>query len=198
MRASVFAVSALVFGAAVFGVPSTRDGVSFGTDAHATTSVLISLDEMVALSEQVAVATPIERYSQWEELGGGRRIVTYTKLSVEETITGTERGEVWVRTLGGKVDKIGQHVAGEAQFTTGERTVVFLAKAGDATVVTGMAQGHFPLVEEQGKVRLKSSPDTGTLLPRRGPTVSAREVLVGREIAEARQKILAAVRSSGK
>ena len=43
-----------------------------------------------------------------------------------------------------------------------------------------MAQGHYPVqVDEAGVARLAGSPDPGMLLPRRGPSIAARDVLVG-------------------
>lgn len=157
----------------------------FHKEAAATTSVTLTLEELVELSRTVAVVEAVERSSRWEEVGDSKRIVTYTKLVVHDVLSGEKTEEVWVRTLGGKVGKIGQHVAGEAQFTIGERAVVFLSKAGDVSVVAGMAQGHYPLVEKEGAIRLKSSPDTGNLVEKRGPRESARSKLIGKKLDEA-------------
>ena len=44
----------------------------------------------------------------------GRRIVTYTRLRIDRMVDGNPQAEVWVRTLGGHVGDIGQHVDGEA------------------------------------------------------------------------------------
>ncbi len=156
-----------------------------GGDAHAAVSIEMSLDELVGFSARVVVAQPVERKSSWEESDRGKRIVTYTRLVIEETVAGDERSEVWVRTLGGKVDKIGQQVSGEAVFKLGERTMVFLEDVGSATVVTGMAQGHFRLKDDGGELVLVSSPDVGSLLPRRGPSIAAREILIGKKLAPA-------------
>lgn len=161
----------------------------YQNEAEATVSVTFTLDELVDLSKTVAVVEPVERSSRWEKVGDSKRIVTYTKLVVHDHVTGAKEGDVWVRTLGGKVGKVGQHVSGEAAFTLGERALVFLSKAGDATVITGMAQGHYPLEEKDGAVRLKSSPDTGKLVDKRGPRESARERLIGKKLAEATASI---------
>lgn len=161
-------------------------------DAHASVAVLMSLDEMVAASTQVVVATASDHHSVWEDMPSGRRIVTYTKLSVERTVAGAPAQEVWVRTLGGTVGKIGQSVAGEAQIATGSRAFYFLAQSGPTMVVTGMAQGHFPIVvDDKGVARLKASPDPGMLVPRRGPTISANERLVGNKLDDAVALVLA-------
>jgi hypothetical protein len=164
-------------------------------EAAATTSVTLTLEELVELSRTVAVVEPVERSSRWEEVGSSKRIVTYTKLVVHDVVTGEKTDEVWVRTLGGKVGKVGQHVAGEAQFTIGERALVFLSKAGEANVVAGMAQGHYPLIEKDGVVRLKSSPDTGNLVEKRGPRESARSKLIGKKLTEATDSVKAAAKA---
>jgi hypothetical protein len=158
---------------------------------QASVSLLISLDDLVAASSTVVVATAGEKTSVWEDWPSGRRIVTYTKLTVERAVVGSPGAEVWVRTLGGAVGTIGQVVSGEAQIAPGSRSLLFLAKAkaDNAMMVTAMAQGHFPVLAADAvkgsPPRLTSSPDAGTLLPRRGPTLSARERLVGVTLDEA-------------
>ncbi len=162
--------------------------------AHATVSLLMSTEDLVKVSTHIAVVEPVERFSKWEEVAGSKRIVTYTRLTVLEGIVdGPEGDSVWVRTLGGKVDKIGQAVAGEAEFSLNEPAVVFLAKTGDALVVVGMAQGHFPLREAEGERVLKASPDLGTLVKKKGETRrSAQEDLVGKKLSSAKELIVAA------
>lgn len=190
-------VARLVLGLAVATTAVALPAPGVDGDAHAAVSILMTLDELVATSSRVVVAEPIERTSRWEELGGGRRIVTYTRLAIDETVAGGARSDVWVRTLGGSVDKIGQHVAGEASFTLGEKTLVFLEDVDGATVVTGMAQGHYRLAEVDGDVVLKPSPDSGTLLPRKGPSIAARELLVGARLDRARALVQNAWKQRG-
>lgn len=176
-----------------------RDGVSLGRPAEASVAVLMTLDELVVGSQRVVIGTPVERTSRWEELPSGRRIVTYTKITVDESLVGAAGSEVLVRTYGGVVDKIGQQVSGEAAFKIGERALVFLADVPDGesastvTVVTGMAQGHYPVDESGSEPLLKASPDRGTLVKRRGPSVPASLVLVGQSVATARTKIAESV-----
>lgn len=155
-------------------------------DARAAVSVLLSLDELVSASTFVVVATAGERVSRWEDQPTGKRIVTYTKLTVERAVVGEPAKEIWVRTLGGVVGKIGQSVPGEAHIATGTRAMLFLAQANSALVPVGMAQGHYPIVtDDKGAARLTTSPDPGMLLPRRGPSISAQERLVGGKLDEA-------------
>jgi hypothetical protein len=115
--------------------------------AAASVSIAISLEQLVTGSAAVVVATAAEQRSQWEDLGGARRIVTYTHLTIDRTVAGEPGKEVWVRTLGGAVGKIGQLVPGGARIAIGSQALLFLAKARDGALeVTGMAQGHYPLV----------------------------------------------------
>jgi len=182
-RAAFLALAFLVPAAAIV----CPRGSSLGPPpAEAAVSLLVTLDELVASSTYVVVGTAAERRSDWEETPSGRRIVTYTRIDVERAVTGDPGGAVWVRTLGGTVGSIGQYVSGEAQISSGSRALFFLHKAGPLVAVTEMAQGHFPvIVDEKGAARLAPSPDAGALLPRRGPSISAREVLVGATIDKA-------------
>ena len=190
--------SILTAGLAVFGAAITAERAAF-----ASVSVLMTLDELVTMSDLGVIATALDRKSRWENLPAGKRIVTYTHLSIDETLLGKEKSEIWVRTLGGVVDDVGQSVSGEARIALNQRAVFFLADVdnGDgtaATIVTGMAQGHFPLDESGSEPKLKASPDRGELLPRRGPSVSAAELLVGQPLTQARSRIDEAAGRAGK
>jgi hypothetical protein len=189
MKYRALSLALLVAAPLAVGV-SPRAPLEGPRSAEASVAVLISLEDLTAASTYVVVATAGEQRSLWEETPSGRRIVTYTRLSVERAIAGPAETELWVRTLGGVVDKIGQSVSGEAQIATGARSLLFLARASTGLVVTGMAQGHYPIVEGDkapsvAPPRITGSPDAGMLLPRRGPTISARERLVGLTLDEA-------------
>ncbi|WP_437642090.1 hypothetical protein [Sorangium sp. So ce854] len=161
--------------------------------AQAAVAVQLSLEELVSRAAFVVVATATEQRSQWEELGGARRIVTYTRLSVDRPVAGQPDGEIWVRTLGGVVGDVGQQVSGDAQLRIGAQAMIFVSRTRGALVVSGMAQGHYPVVDggepprANGAAgarrvavrRLTASPDTGTVLPRTGPAIAASEQLVG-------------------
>lgn len=187
-------------GVSAFALSPTADDPLAVEPAHATVALLMSTEDLVKVSTHIVVAEPVERFSKWEEVGGSKRIVTYTRLSVLEGIVDApEADSVWVRTLGGKVDKIGQAVAGEAEFTMNEPSVVFLAKTRDTLVVVGMAQGHYPLKEVEGERVLRASPDLGTLVKKKGDTRrSAQEELIGQRLSAAKARILEVAKASRK
>jgi hypothetical protein len=110
----------------------------------------------VERSTRVVFATALDQACEWLVVGGNRRIVTLTRVRVEEHVTGSapEASELMVQTLGGKVGKIGQLVEGEAELAVGESSLVFTREVlGGLYGVTAMAQGHYPVaVEARGKV----------------------------------------------
>jgi hypothetical protein len=180
---------------------SPRAGFEGPPAAEASVAVLISLADLVAASTYVVVATAGEQRSLWEETPSGRRIVTYTRLAVDRSVAGPAEKELWVRTLGGVVEKIGQAVSGEARLAPGARSLLFLARTDAGLVVTARAQGHYPVIEpemtsEATSPHLGGSPDAGMLLPRRGPTMSAREHLVGLTLDQAVLQVQAAQKAT--
>lgn len=139
---------------ALFGL----GGASFFGARYAEAAVAraLGIPELVARSKRVVVATALEQACEWHVLGGSRRIVTLTRVRVEELVTGAtpESSELMVQTLGGKVGKIGQLVEGEAELTVGENAMVFTREVMSGLYgVTAMAQGHYPIgLEARGKV----------------------------------------------
>lgn len=156
--------------------------------AEASVAVAYTLEELVDSAPTAVVGRAVEQKSQWEEVGGSRRIVTYTKLTIAERVYGSGEKTLWVRTLGGVVDEIGQQVAGEADFRLGERALVFLTATNAGTpVVAGAAQGHFPVREPAKKDQaptLRPSPSLGTVLDRPGPRVTVFERLVDKPLGD--------------
>ncbi len=164
--------------------------------AEASVSIALSLDELLEASELAVVAVATERRSRWEKVGSSKRIVTYTKIEVTRSAWGTASSPLWVRTLGGVVGKIGQYVSGEARIALGSSSLLFLRRSADEPwVVTGRAQGHYPVVKpESGPPRLQLSPDRGQVRSRRGPSVPASARLDGRTLDEG----IAAIEEAGK
>lgn len=196
VRASVLA-AAFIVPTALVASPNVR---SVGPrSAEAAISIVVSVSELVQTATHVVVAKAVEQRGMWEDTPTGRRIVTYTRMDVERSVVGDVGSSVWVRTLGGTVGSTGQWVSGEAAIAPNSRSLLFLHKSGTAFAVAAMAQGHYPIVVTDGAVpRLAGSPDTGTLLLRRGPTIAAREVLVGKTLDTALQVIAEAKRAQRK
>jgi hypothetical protein len=172
--------------ASLLALPPLLGTLAVPHEAEAHTARILTLEDLVDRSAYVVIGTAGEHRSLWEDLPSGRRIVTYTKIAVERAVAGAPAGELWVRTLGGVVDKIGQAVPGEAQLLAGSRALLFLAQTSGALVVTAMSQGHYPVVlDAKGVARLGKSPDVGMLIARPGPVVAAHERLVGASVDDA-------------
>jgi hypothetical protein len=169
---------------------ATALGVSLPGAAEATLARAVRLPELVRQSRRVLVVTPLDAYSVWETLDGRRRIVTYTRARYEEHISGDDarEPEILVRTLGGRVNGVGQIVHGEAQLRAEERSIVFLrARPDGVDRVTAMAQGHYPLhADPKGMIRLQTSPFLPELLAADG---SAVERLRGAVLSDAVRRI---------
>jgi hypothetical protein len=167
--------------------------------ATASIAVQLSLKDLVRASRYVVVATAGERYSVWEDIAGSRRMVTYTRLSVERSVVGQPNSEVWVRTLGGTIGSIGQYVSGEARLQTGSRSLLFLSEATGTLIVAALGQGQYlvtPPTKLDGVPRLRKSFDRPGLVARKGEgRVGAEAVLSGLTIDDAVRAIEQAKRS---
>ena len=162
---------------------------AWGFPASATVVRSLSLPALVQSSRSIVVVTALASESHYEELGRRRRIVTDTRVRVEERLAKESlESEVMLRTLGGSVDRVGELVHGQARLSLGKPCVAFLLRGPDGLhYFNGMAQGHYPLSEASVK-RLLKSPDLGEVLQAQD---SAVKELVGRELSTAAQRIRA-------
>lgn len=160
------------------------------SDAHASLARALRLGELVHYSQAIVVGTPMSASSRWESVGGTRRIVTYTRVRVDQSIDGSAGNELVIRTLGGQVGQIGQVVEGEALLIVGKPALLFVYRGVSGTLsVTAMAQGHFPLrPDAQGTLRLHASPRLPRLIGLQG---SAVQRLVGLDVNSAERAIAA-------
>ncbi|MBK6465001.1 MAG: hypothetical protein IPF92_28950 [Myxococcales bacterium] len=181
--------------AALSGLFLGAFAVARSSEAHATVSLAVTYRGLVETSSAIVVATPRERRSAWQ----AGRITTYTRLHVERAVAGTVDVDVWVRTLGGEVDGVGQLVDGEASFALGRPTLVFLRPAADGVLaVTSRAQGIYELhTDARGTTRLART-HAGALLAPRAPhppaaaAALAADVLEKAELGEACSALAAA------
>jgi hypothetical protein len=115
--------------------------------ACVTTSVVVSasggriatLDERIAGSQKVVVASARSVEANWRETTyGDRLIVSRVLLDVEETLRGSVTGNaIWMDLEGGTVDGITLRVSDLPDLKPGERAVFFLDQAAN-----GVATPH--------------------------------------------------------
>ena len=161
--------------------------------AHATLFRALSLSALAQMSELILLATPLSASSHWELLGGRQRIVTDTRVRVEDVVAKAvpSEGELLVRTLGGTVGDRAAIVDGEAALFIGQTSMLFMVQVGGVQRVTGMAQGHYPLYEDADRsVHLMPSPRAPELV---GDAEPAMHLLAGRELGNARDLVRSAL-----
>ncbi len=160
--------------------------------------------QLVRASSAAAFVTPVTQSSLWED----GRIVTYTDAHVDELVAGSGLAdEVWVRTLGGEVGRIGQTVEGEPVFTVGRPSLVFVRPAraisaqamasGGGVIpgvysVTARAQGQFPVVlDAAGEFRVRESSGVGATMAPKGtvPPVLAAQILHSLKVTEVAETV---------
>jgi len=170
--------------------------LAWARQSQATTARAISLPNLVQHSSRVVRGTPMDSFTRGEDVGGTRHIVTYSRVRVEELLTGgPSESEILVRSLGGQLDGVGEIVHGEAELAIAEPSVIFLLRNADGIEhVTAMAQGYYPLLLRNAAApRLRASRNLPRLLPG-AQGASAVEQLSGAGLDEARQLILGARR----
>lgn len=153
----------LLFCLSLVAVPAVSAFVA--SDAGASVMIAVTWDALLKDASSVAVVTPVEARSVWED----GRIYTYTRVHVDNGVAG-ELGtgaEAYVRTLGGVVGKIGQIVDGEPVLTVGRPTLLFLRPGPiGALEVSARAQGQFAItVDENKQQKLVRSSAVGVLFP---------------------------------
>jgi hypothetical protein len=169
-------------------------GVVWSRAARATTARAVSLLDLVARSTRVVRGTPLENFARSEDVGDTRHIVTYTRVRVDDLIQGgPSEPELLVRTLGGRMGKLGELVFGEAELAMNEACLLFVQASPEGIdQVTAMAQGHYPIqADGSGTVRLRASRNMPHLL---GAQDSAVARLAGMQVDEARSLIVGAGR----
>jgi hypothetical protein len=193
-----------VRGAAVVAIALTVSLAPGPRLAEASVSIAIPFDDLVRESSAALVVTPMSERVVWED----GRIITYTDVHVDEVVAGGIGGaaDVWLRTRGGVVGHVGQSVEGEAIFTIGRPSLVFVrpptqdSAGGSVLVVTARAQGQFPVVVEKGgALSVDVSGGLGARVPAAGVVLAlhplASDTLRGVRVEEARRIVQEAWRA---
>jgi hypothetical protein len=163
-------------------------GACYAGPARATLVRGLSLPVLVQRSERILVLEPLASACRYADIGGRRSIVTDTRVGVHESWTGASEGELVLRTLGGRLEGVGELVHGQPVLELGTRAVGFLKLGHDGREwwMTGMAQGHFPLTDASESSRLMASRGLPDIV---NVEMSAVQRLVGRRLDEARELV---------
>jgi len=159
-------------------------GLFSSSPADASVARALTLGELVRTSTSVVLVTAVAKRSSWQTIAGTRRIVTETRLRVEELVSGADpsSSEIVVRTLGGAVGTVGQIVEGEAELTIGEQSLTFVSQNHpDFYWVTAMGQGHYPVTADSRGRILRQNRQLPSLV---GNKPSAVATLRGRLLTE--------------
>ncbi|HLK37599.1 MAG TPA: hypothetical protein VKU41_12655 [Polyangiaceae bacterium] len=178
--------------ACVYLLPAARD-------ARASSAIAVTWDGLLRASTAVVVATAGAPSSRWEN----GRIYTYTPVHVDRSVSGNlpAGADAVVRTMGGVVGSIGQSVEGEALFTAGRPSMLFLqpAPGGSAYDVTARGQGQFPVIADDATrpARVVRNFAGGVLFrpalsPPAAPPQLAAELLHGRTVDDAVREVVSA------
>jgi hypothetical protein len=156
--------------------------------ARASVSIAVAFDALVKESTAVALVTPVEQKSVWEN----GRIYTYTRVHADNGVAGevATGDEPWVRTMGGVVGHVGQLVDGEPVLTMGRPSLLFLRPGPPGSLeVTARAQGQYAVTLDDAKTqRLVRSGSAGVILPPKAP--QAGPVTGATAIAPGAQEVL--------
>jgi hypothetical protein len=169
-------------------------------EARASVSIAVSFDSLLRAASAVVVGTVGEQRAVWE----GGRIYTYSRVHVDTAVAGelAEGSEVWVRTMGGIVGNVGQIVEGEAAFTVGRPSLLFLRRGSSPLpgptgashfVVAARAQGQFLIyADDASQLRVRKSSAVGGLVPATGTSSAAQlaaDRIDGHPVADAARDI---------
>lgn len=110
--------------------------------AAASMVQVLDLAQMTEQADRIVVAEVVSTKSSWDP--SHRTIRTTIELKVGEVWKGASAEREIIVQPGGTVGDVEMRVHGMPEFTTGEKTLLFLAGQ-QATRVVGMSQGKRPL-----------------------------------------------------
>jgi len=127
----------LALAALVVGTAQASQFRAFGRDAQVRGSDLIALGRVLSV------------HSDWDDRHSA--IHTDAEIAVDEAWKGEPASDrIVVRSLGGRIGSLALEVDGSAEFTVGERVLVFLRAADGAYVPWGMRFGKYEVVDQGG------------------------------------------------
>lgn len=115
--------------------------------ALATSQIPHTVPQRALASDRVAVVEVVERKTV-SDPADPRRIKTHTQLQVRENVRGTGPSSVTLVQLGGTLGQQAFIIPGDAEFTVGERALVFLhCTAPERCYLVAMGEGKLPIVD---------------------------------------------------
>lgn len=112
---------------------------------------LLTLDDLIARSPDIVVASVSSRRSEWEHYGSSRLIVTKVTLEIEQRLKGSAPRTLVVEVLGGTIGDETQRVSHVPEFRVNDRDVLFLnGRQRAASPIAGSDQGRFRVIVESG------------------------------------------------
>lgn len=159
-----------------FRVPLGLSGVLLAalmvaSPANGSIVQALDLSELVAQSDRIVVGRVVLSEAFQRRDG---TIATWYRIEVERELrtdapTRDEEPEVIIQVMGGRIGELGMRVEGEANFSVGERAVIFMKEGNQlAFRPVGMAQGVMRIRMEDGDENVVQSRE-GLMLVRRGP-----------------------------
>lgn len=117
--------------------------------AWATTQIPHTVPQRAMASDRVVVVEVLERKTVTDPVDP-RKFKTHTQLTVRENVRGTGPTSVTLVQLGGQRGDERVFVPGDADFTVGEKALVFLhcpAPNPDRCYLVAMGEGKLPIVD---------------------------------------------------
>ena len=115
--------------------------VVLASSAAATEFRAFDRADQIRGSEVIVTGRILAVRSQWS--ADRSAIVTEADVAIDEVWKGTVGDRLRVRTFGGRVGNVALEVEGAAQFTAGERVVLYLRHAGGVYEPFGMRFGKY-------------------------------------------------------
>jgi hypothetical protein len=128
-----------------------------GISGAALRAQIATLDERVAGSQRIVVATARDVHAEWRENRyGDRLIVSRIRLEVEETLKGATEPQIWVDVEGGTLDGYTLRVSSLPMMQAGDRAVFFLDSSQGAAAVPHLKGQGILFLDERNVVRNSS------------------------------------------
>ncbi|MBH1989134.1 MAG: hypothetical protein I8H75_01930 [Myxococcaceae bacterium] len=153
--------------------------MSFFLSGYPLLATVGMLDDLPSMSRRSGMIADVRVLSQEVREDAKKRIITLTKLQVDEGLKGISKGEILtLYQVGGSLNGRVMHLEGSSVYRPGERLVWFGFPLQENVVSYGLGLGKFKVVsgerglevfEELGDLKLARRPHTYLLLANPSP-----------------------------